>query len=204
MSHDHEYDEKVYEECCSSHQMVMNALNNHLGQKVDKLIEEVKETDFEEEVFFKIIYNVFVGSGKRLEITFDMFNTIVKAKLEHLGVEIVNYLPLDIDHVYNINHDEYLRRMVIIIHFEGKYLVLSPIVDVTKAQKVTQNAYSLFGSHHELVTPVGVMLTQYKKKSPIIRQQIEQDYLIYIGGLERAINTWKAGGYADRPPIKLV
>ena len=35
-------------------------------------------------------------------------------------------------------------------------------------------------------------------------KQIEQDYLIYIGGLERVVNLWKAGSYADRLPIKLV
>lgn len=204
MSHDAEYDEKVYEECCNSHQMIMTALNNHLNQKMDRLIKEVKETDFEEEVFFKIIYNVFVGPGKRLEIIFNMFNAIIKTKLEHLGVEIVTNMPYNIKLEYDVERCAESQNEITIIHFEGKYMILSPIIDVSKIQKYTRNAYNLFSKHHELVTPVGVMLTLYKKKSAIIKQQIEQDYLIYIGGLERVVNLWKAGSYADRLPIKLV
>lgn len=197
-SHDHEYDEKVYDECYTSINMIMTALHDNLGRKMTRLVDEVKETDIEEDVFFRIIYKAMLSPSKKIEASFITFNRIIGSRIRAIigdgPIRLIGRLPPEIetecDTHSNMKWDD--RRSRFVLQFENRYLVVSTIIDVSKTQKATQNAYSLFDKHHELVTPVGVMLTLYKKKVASIKDQIERNELVYIGGLERAINAWRS------------
>ncbi len=192
-SHDHEFDEKVHIECCESHAIVMTTLNRHLSKKMPKLIERVREAEFDEEEFFKIIYDTFIGPAKKLETMLSYFKSIVERRIIMTpGLEITE-LPRDIENGCYLGFIINQRDCSITLRFENRYLVIIPVIDISKPQKITQIAYGLLSEHHELVTPVGVLLTLYKKKSAAVKQQIEQDYLIYLGGLNRVINLRKEG-----------
>lgn len=195
-SHDHEYDEKVYDECYTSIDMIITALHDNLGRKMTRLVDEVKETDIEEDVFFRIIYKAMLSPSKKIEATFITFNRIIGSRIRAIigdgPISLIGRLPPEIETKCDACLVDYTSmRFRFVLQFENRYLVVSTIIDVSKTQKATQNAYSLFDRHHELVTPVGVMLTLYKKKVASIKEQIERNELVYIGGLERVINAWR-------------